>query len=336
MKGILFACISIASMVWGASGIAQELAFPAVFPPPGSGLSRLPAVDPPNADLVDSELFTGPAPSDASMAGSAVGADEEAKASPAIVPELIPPPDALLSVTPVDEMLEPSPQWYELRRWFGPDPWSIRYELGINGSKGENGTFSMRTGGDIKRETENWKIDSSISYNQNRSNRVETQNNAKFDSRVDRLLGDSPWTLYFLTNLLYDKFQAFDMRLALNTGVGFHFVDSESLKLLGRFGAGASREFGGPEDRTSQELLYGLDYEHQLSKMQRFTAKVDYFPEWNDFNQYRIVSDVAWEIDLDRPKNVSLKLSVQDRYDSTAGEVAPNLFNYAVLMIWSL
>ena len=251
-------------------------------------------------------------------------------------PELVPRPDTLLTTTPVDEMLDPAPNWYEPRYWFGPAPWAIRYELGINGSKGENGTFSMRTGGDIKRETERWKVDSSISYYQNRANRVETQNNAKFDSRLDRLLGDSPWTLYFLTNLLYDKFQPFDMRLALNTGIGYHFLDLPEWKLLGRLGIGASREFGGPDDHTSQELLFGLDYEHHLSKMQRLTAKVDYFPEWNDFNQYRVVSDLSWEIDLDRPDNVSLKLSLQDRYDSTAGDVAPNLFNYAVLMIWSL
>jgi putative salt-induced outer membrane protein YdiY len=331
MKSILFASVSIASMVWCAGGSAREPALPAVFPPPGSGLSRLPTVD-----LPDSDLFGGPTPLDASMAEPVAGNAAAAKASADIVPELVPRPDALLSTTPVDEILDPAPKWYESRCWFGPAPWVIRYELGINGSKGENGTFSMRTGGEIKRETECWKVDSSISFNQNTANRVETQNNAKFDSRLDRLLGDSPWTLYFLTNLLYDKFQAFDMRLTLNTGVGYHFLDSSALNLLGRFGAGASREFGGPDDHTPQELLFGLDYEHHLSNMQRLTAKVDYFPEWNDFNQYRVVSDISWEIDLDRPENVSLKLSVQDRYDSTAGDVAPNLFNYAVLMIWSL
>lgn len=247
-----------------------------------------------------------------------------------------PEPETLLSATPMDDVLTPLPKWYEPQYWFGPEPWDIRYELGINGGKGENDTFSMRTGGDIKRETERWKIDSSISYYQNTTNRVETQNNAKLDSRLDRLLGKSPWTLYFLTNALYDKFQSFDIRLALNTGVGYHFFDTPKLKLLGRFGAGASREFGGPEDHTPQELLFGLDCEQQISKMQLFTAKVDYFPEWNNFNQYRFVSDLGWEIKLDQPENVSLKLSVQDRYDSTSGGVAPNLFNYAVLLIWSL
>jgi len=284
----------------------------------------------PTVDLPGSVLFAGPTPLHASMAEPA------AEVSANSVPELIPRPDTLLSESPVDELLEPLPNWYEPRYWFGPAPWTIRYELGINGSNGENETFSMRTGGDIQRETERWKIDSSVSYNQNTSNRVETQNNAKLDTRLDRLLGNSPWTLYFLTNLLYDKFQAFDMRLTLNTGVGYHVFDSPELKLLGRFGAGASREFGGPDDRTPQEILFGLDYEQQLSKIQRLTATVDYYPEWNNFNQYRIVSDLSWEIDLDRPENVSLKLSIQDRYDSTSGEIAPNLFNYAVLLIWKL
>jgi putative salt-induced outer membrane protein YdiY len=289
-------------------------------------LSRLPIGDSPGSDL-----FIGPT-LNAPVAEIATAAQTSAD----LAPELISPSDASLSVIQVDERFAPLPNWYEPRYWFGPAPWDIRYELGINGSNGENETFSMRTGGDIKRETERWEIDSSISYNQNRANRVETQNNAKFDTRLDRLFGNSPWTLYFLANLLYDKFQAFDMRLALNTGVGYHVFDSPELKLLGRIGVGASREFGGLEDHTPQEILVGLDYEYQFSKIQRLMATVDYYPEWNDFNQYRIVSDLSWEIDLDRPENVSLKLSMQDRYDSTSGDVAPNLFNYAVLMIWSL
>ena len=309
MRCLLFVGAFIASLTWGADGVAQEPVLPGVLPPPGSELSGL--------------------PSDPVLPKSAVEAPSSS------TPELVPGPKVIDSAVLVDPILDPLPEWYEPQYWFGPEPWAIRYELGINGSSSENDTFSMRTGGDIKRKTEFWKMDSSISYFKNSSNQVETQNNAKLDSRIDRLLGKSPWTLYFLTNVLYDKFQSFGMQLSLNTGVGFQFVDTPALNLLGRFGAGASREFGGIDDRTPQELLLGLDYEYQLSKMQRLTAKADYYPEWNDFNQYRMVSDFGWEIDLDQPKNVSLKLSIQDRYDSTSGTIAPNQFNYSVLMIWS-
>jgi hypothetical protein len=73
-----------------------------------------------------------------------------------------------------------------------------------------------------------------------------------------------------------------------------------------------------------------------ISDKQRFTMKVDYFPEWEDFGQYRVVSDAGWEIDLDKPKNMSLRFTVNDRYDSTPNGVDPNLVNYAVLLNWKL
>ena len=103
-----------------------------------------------------------------------------------------------------------------------------------------------------------------------------------------------------------------------------------------RFGAGATREFRGVDNVWKPQALLGLDYDHKLTKTQRLTAKVDYFPEWEDFRNYRVVSDLGWQIALDRPKNVSLKFSLVDRYDSTPDGVAPNSFDYGVLLIWGL
>ena len=228
------------------------------------------------------------------------------------------------------------PMWYEPAYWFGAAPWDIGFELGLNGSEGINETLSLRAGGHLRRETEFWKFDTSLAYNKNTANNLETQNNALLDVRVDRLLGKSPWTLYFLNQELYDEFQAFDLRVSLNAGVGYRLIDGQSVELLGRLGAGTSREFGGPDDSWAQEALFGLDYEHELSKTQRLTATVDYYPEWKDFGLYRLVTDVGWEIDLDQPKNLSLKLSLIDRYDSTPNGAEPNAFDYAALLIWGL
>ena len=44
-----------------------------------------------------------------------------------------------------------------------------------------------------------------------------------------------------IENLIYDEFQAFDVQLSLNTGVGYKLVETETLSLLGRLGAGATR-----------------------------------------------------------------------------------------------
>lgn len=257
--------------------------------------------------------------------------------TPSVVDEAL--SDHLEAITTEEmELIEPPVvyEWYELSYWFGPAKWDAGINFGLNGSQGENRSQSIASGGYLKRDSEFWKLDSDINYNYTSSNELVTQNNAMFDARIDRKLKKSPWTLYVLNQILYDEFQPFNSRVAVNSGVGYKWVDTDDFNLIGRFGAGTSREFGGTDDQWKAEALFGLDYEYLISEKQRFTIKVDYFPEWKDFGLYRVVSDAGWEIDLDKPKNMSLRFTVNDRYDSTPNGVSPNLVNYAVLLNWKL
>jgi putative salt-induced outer membrane protein YdiY len=319
---LAIACAECALLA--AAARAQESAPPLVLPPPSasqpqwlapSGQSPPTIVAPTTGDF-DSLL---PPPVESVPAGSPVAENL--------------PTDGLHEL---EATITPTPNWYHPNYWLGEDPWTAGVELGINGSEGNNDTFSMRTGGHVKRDTKQWKLDSSLVYNKNISNGVETQNNGKIDARLDRNLGESPWTLFSLDNLIYDEFQAFDVQLSLNGGVGYRLLDTETIDLLARFGAGATREFGGVDNDWQPTSLLGLDYDHQITKMQRAVAKVDYYPEWEDYRQYRVVTDLSWQIKLDRPKNVSLKLSAIDRYDSTPDGKKPNNLDYAVLLIWGI
>ncbi len=305
------------------AALAQQDAGPPLLPPPIDG----------------QPAFLAPSESVESLAAPATPPPSVGEFESLLPPPVESPPDGAL-MAPQAELMDgditPTSMWYYPAYWFGPEPWTAGVELGINGSEGNNNVFSMRTGGHLKRETKRWKLDSSLAYNKNHTNGVETQNNGKVDARLDRILAESPWTLFVLENLIYDEFQAFDVQLSINSGVGYRLIDSETIDLMTRFGAGATREFGGVDNNWEPQALCGFDYEHKLSKMQRLTAKVDYFPEWQDFRQYRVVSDFGWQIDLDRPKNVSVKLSVVDRYDSTPDGVDPNNLDYAVLLIWGI
>lgn len=300
----------------GSCAAAQQAA--AVLPPPSmvnSASTTVPSID--VAPTVDVETPTSTPSSTTAVSGPILD-------------------DASVVQAGAGVSIAQAPKWYHFAYWFGPTPWDIGFELGINGTEGLNEALSFRTGGHLKRETEFWKFDTTLVYNKNSANGVETQNNALLDVRIDRKLGDSRWSLYFLNQELYDEFQAYDLRVSGNTGVGYQLIDWEHLDVIGRFGAGASREFGGPDDSTAFEALFGLEYDHELTKTQRLTAKFDYFPEWEDFNRYRVVTDVGWEIDLDKPGNMSLKFSVIDRYDSTPNGADPNEINYSVLLIWGI
>ncbi len=230
--------------------------------------------------------------------------------------------------------VEPTESWFH----FAPPSlvdWDGGVELGINGTEGNAQSFSMRTGGNLERETDYsiWKAE--LIYAKTEANSVKTQHEALLRLRYERLF-ESPWTWFVRFGAAYDEFRAFDMRLALNTGLGYRFIDTDFTKFKTRFGAGVSREFGGPNDEYVPEADLGLDFERQLTDRQKFTTTVDYFPDWRDFTSYRMVSDLAWVLLLDEASDLNLKVSVIDQYDSTPEGQRPNDLTYAILLLWKL
>ena len=221
--------------------------------------------------------------------------------------------------------------------WLGPEAWDTGLELGINGSSGTSESLSIRAGGYMKRESRFSKLSLTTSMNHTTESGRDTQNNAQFDVRNDWLLDEtSPWTLYGTGEVFYDEFQAFDVQTSGNTGIGYRFIREPELDLIGRFGAGASREFGGPDERWVPESLLGFEYSQKLSPTQKFYGKLDYYPEWEEVGEYRLVADMGWQIQFSQPSNLSLKIAASDRYDSTPNGAEPHLVNYSVLLLLKL
>jgi hypothetical protein len=73
-----------------------------------------------------------------------------------------------------------------------------------------------------------------------------------------------------------------------------------------------------------------------LNATQKIYAKFDYYPDWDQIGEYRMVADTGWEIELVQPSNLSLKIAASDRYDSTPNGADPHLLNYSVLLLLKL
>ena len=227
--------------------------------------------------------------------------------------------------------------WYSPVLWLGPAPWDSGIELGINGSSGTSDSLSIRTGAYIKRESRFSKLDFSSDYNLTMNGGKSTQDNAQLDVTQDWLIDESsPWTLFAATDVFFDKFAAYDLQTNMNLGVGYRFVHTPELELMARLGGGALREFGGPENEWKPESLLGFEYSQKVTQTQKFYGKLDYYPEWDQVGEYRLVADTGWEIELVQPSNLSLKISATDRYDSTPDGVNPHLVNYSVLLLLKL
>lgn len=243
---------------------------------------------------------------------------------------------------PQNEFFEPNPDdlregyiWYQPSTWedFG---WDSTIELGMNGSTGNARTNSLKAGFKAERETEIYKFLFDIVHNRASAGNVSTQNNVISKLRLDRKLHESRWSLFAQGMGVYDEFKDFDVRLVGNMGVNYKFIKTDTTTLAGDFGSGVSHEIGGPDDSYVPEALFGLDFEHQLSKRQKLYAKFDYFPDWVDWSSYRAVTDAGWELLLDEEWGLNLKIGVIDRYDSTPGSRKPNDLNYSMLLLWKL
>ena len=252
--------------------------------------------------------------------------------------QLLPPIDAASTVIPIGEEViveNTGPTWYSPTTWFDGPLWENSLELGINGSEGNAESFSILAGGKLKRESDASAFAMDISYGKTKSSGVETQNYALFNSRWDWKLNERSF-LYNKNVIEFDKFKAFDLRLVLSGGLGHHLIKNDQTTLTGRFGAGASREFGGPDDDWVPEANFGMDFEHKISKHQKINGVMDYYPSWEDYADYRLVSKIDWELLLSEQANLSLKLGAIDRYDSTPNGTKANDIDYFVTLLWKL
>ncbi|MGB7325748.1 MAG: DUF481 domain-containing protein [Rubripirellula sp.] len=224
-------------------------------------------------------------------------------------------------------------RWYQYpQRWM--KGWDSNAEFGIDGSGGNAETLALQTGLELKRKTDLHTFAIDFDYRQASSRDVTTEDNGRFNLDYDRVLGNPMWSAFGKFGLEWDEFKAFDLRINTNAGLAYNWIRTDDITFITRFGAGASKEIGSPDDSWTPEAVFGIEGERQITERQKLKAKVDYFPAWDDFTNYRLVADASWEILLDGSDNLSLKLAATDRYDSTPQGAKPNDIYYSLLLLY--
>lgn len=215
--------------------------------------------------------------------------------------------------------------------------WNGTVELGLHGSDGNTERLNLRAAITGNRKSTRHDTRLSLRYAYVTDHGDETENRLIFDARNDWTLSPgSRWRLFALGSIELDEFQEWDYRWNAAGGVAYAFIETDRTSLLGRLGAGASQEVGGDENTIRPEGLLGLDFSHKLSDRQKITASATYFPDLGDFPEFRLVANTAYEILVDPDSNMSLKLGVEDRYDSTPSAGASrNDIDYFIMLVFS-
>ncbi len=213
-------------------------------------------------------------------------------------------------------------------------PWIRSFEFGINGASGNSDLLKLRTAFNAKHEVDQHILTFDITYNYADSNSQETENKALAKERYEWLFKDSPWSLFDEDELEYDRFKSYDLRISDHAGVAYMFFKNEITKFKGRSGAGESWKFGGPDEGGTTELLFGLEFERQLTERQKFTLASEVFPAINSLGDFRSDAKLGYEFLVDPVWNVTLKLGATDRYDSQASGKKPNDVEYFGVLLW--
>ncbi len=222
--------------------------------------------------------------------------------------------------------------------------WATQAEFGLNGSQGNSERLSLRLGARSKRSTEKHETSLGAAYTRSDEARdgnasETTENKALANANNDWLFPGSPWR-YFLSGAVeVDEFQAYDLRLGASTGPAYAFIDNDTTVLIGRAGLSTTSKIGGEDADTFFELVFGYDFEHAFTEHQKIVSAARIFPNMTETGEYRATALLAYDLKLSVPAAVTLRLGIEDRYDSTVEdtvteEFEANDFDYYATLIW--
>lgn len=254
------------------------------------------------------------------------GVAEETPA-PAVVPPAPPPAPAAEPAAAPAPAPEEKPD-YPL--------WTGYADLGLAGTEGNTETINLRTGVGVKRETENTTLTIDGRYRLSTDRGDTTSNQALGNARFDYRIPDSRWGFFGEGKIEYDEFKDFDLRLDLLGGVTYAFIRNDTTSLVGRAGVGVYREFGSQEDEWVPQGVLGLRFEHAFNDRTKFIAYSDYFPSFEDLDDFRVISGAGIEVALNEKKSLVLKAGVEDRYDNQPGDAEEHDIDFFVLLgvVW--
>lgn len=229
-----------------------------------------------------------------------------------------------MALVPVQAAPPPPPPAAPAAPEINPDPqslmegWKGSLELGLNGSEGNSQSVSVRGAVNLKRETSKTDTTLGLLYVYGSQDGEKNLDRGEINLRNDWKIG-SPWRIFAIGKAEYDTFQDWDWRTSIFGGVGYEFIKTDRTLLLGRLGVGITKEFGSSKQRIEPELNLGLDWEHKIDDRQKVYATLDYYPSLHNFSDYRASAKAGYEVQVDPVNNLSLKLGLEDRYNSNPG-----------------
>ncbi|XAM01575.1 DUF481 domain-containing protein [Phycisphaeraceae bacterium D3-23] len=213
--------------------------------------------------------------------------------------------------------------------------WNRQISLGINGAEGNSQNINIRGNfhTDYEDDTDRWIFD--MLYRVSRSNGSTTENRFQAELIKDWLLPDEDYFFWANAKFEWDDFEVWDNRISGFVGVGYQFVDNDKWNVRGRAGIGGNQTNGGGTNEFTVEALLGVEVDYTISDSQSVQFTNYLYPSLEDAADFRNITTLAWQIEIDKDKGMSLQLGVANEHDSAApAGFKKNDFTYYAALVW--
>lgn len=217
---------------------------------------------------------------------------ETANSGPVTVPK-----EAVQSVRSKEQQASYNAEIDRLRHPKLGDFWGGVVDTGLATARGNTETLTFNFSAKAARTTAKDKISvyglSLYSNNSAAGKSVTTASLVGGGTRYDFNVSDRMFAFGQL-DLLHDRFQELDLRVAPAGGVGYHAIKTPTTTLDLTAGGGLNKEFfTSGLNRTSGEALLGEDYFHKISKSTALNQSLQFFPNLTDTGEFRSVFNLG-------------------------------------------
>lgn len=273
----------------------------------------------------------------APRSAATLAAAPPAPASPPVADQPAPPPNPASPPLPAPPTPAPAPKPPAPTTpappaepqpvWSGSAGFSLS---GVTGTAGDR--VSIRTDLDLNRTLPTTALQFKTTYT-HAWDEGETRENRFFgEGRYRWNFPDSEFQGFAAVTIEHDQFAPWDWRAATNLSLGYPIIKTDDARLVIRGGGGASRKFGGIDDRIIPEAIVGLEALYKITKSIKLIAGSDAFLAVNllDLSEIRSRTNARLEFALDEAARLTLSFGLEHLYDDTSNLRTQNDVQYFV------
>ena len=209
--------------------------------------------------------------------------------------------------------------------------WDKEINVGFSGSEGDTDESDLLIGSDLdyadKRKRWLLRARYELSYSENEKD----DHNAQVSALRDWLFVDSPWFAFSYTTYNFDEFEAWEHRVTTGAGPGYRIIPEGKLQLDLRTGPFITYEFGDEDDARPE---YGLGFFGRWDPNAGHSVRLNnVYYQTLDHAEFRNVSSLEWKIRIAFTSGLSLKVGVNNEYDSASEDSKNDLRYYSALAL---